>query len=230
MGRRLAQNVPAAGEDAEELVVEVVAVGEDDDGGVLHGEVAGDGPGIEGHGEALPRALGVPHDADASVAGLATRLATRLVAPAAFLSDCRLGALQLGRAQRLGDGDPHGVELVVAGDLLGQRPAAVVLEDDEVAEEGEEPRRVADALQHHLKLGHEGTGQLLPADGAPRLEPFHPSGERADAGLGPVGDHQQLVHGEQRRRLGLVGLELLPGRLDRGVLVGGVLELDHAQG
>ena len=30
--------------------------------------------------------------------------------------------------------------------------------------------------------------------------------------------------------LGLVGLELLPGLLDRGVLVGGVLELDQAQG
>ena len=89
---------------------------------------------------------------------------------------------------------------------------------------------MADALQHHLKLGHVGTGQRFAADGAPRLEPFHPRGERADAGLGPVGDHQQLVHGEQRRQLGLVGLELLPGLLDRGVLVGGVLELDHAQG
>ena len=148
--------------DAEELVVEVVAVGEDDDGGVLHGEVAGDGPGIEGHGEALARALGVPHDADAAVAGLATRLAPCLVPPTALLADSRLGALQFGRTQGLSDGNPHRVELVVAGDLLGQRPATVVLEHDEVAEEGEEPRRVADALQHHVKLGHVGTGQLLP--------------------------------------------------------------------
>ena len=158
LGRRLAQDIPAAGEDAEELVVEVVAVGEDDDGGVFHGEVAGDGPGVEGHGEALPRALGMPHDADAAVAGLAARPSARLVAPA-LLGDGRLSALQLGRAQRLGDGDPHRVELVVAGDLLGQRSAAVVLEHDEVAEQSEEPRRVADALQHHLKLGHVGTGQ-----------------------------------------------------------------------
>ena len=38
---RLAQQVVAAGEGAEELVVEVVAVGEDDDGRVLHRGLAG---------------------------------------------------------------------------------------------------------------------------------------------------------------------------------------------
>ena len=188
LGRRLAQDVLAAGEDAEELVVEVVAVGEDDDGRVLHRGVAGDCSRVEGHGEALPRALGVPHDADAVVAGLAARPSARLVAPA-LLGGCRLRLLQLGRAQRLGDGEAHRVELVVAGDLLGEGSATVVLEHDEVAEESEEPSRVADALQHHLKLRHVGIGQRFAADGAPGLEPLHPRGERADAGLGPVGDH-----------------------------------------
>ena len=58
-------------EGAEELVVQVVAVGEDHDGGVLHGRVQDDAPGVEGHGQALARALGVPDHAHAPVAGVA---------------------------------------------------------------------------------------------------------------------------------------------------------------
>ena len=45
----------------------------------------------------------------------------------------------------------------------------------------------------------------------------------------PSRDHQRRVHGEQRGQLGFVGLELIPGRPDRGVLVRRVLQLDHAQ-
>ena len=47
-------------------------------------------------------------------------------------------------------------------------------------------------------------------------------GEGADAGLDPVGDDQRLVHAEQCGQLGLVGLELVPGGPDGGVLVGRV--------
>ena len=63
----------AAGEGAEELVVEVVAVGEDDDGRVRHRRVQDDAAGVEGHRQALARALRVPDDADAPVARLAAR-------------------------------------------------------------------------------------------------------------------------------------------------------------
>ena len=66
--RLLAQELAAAGEGAEELVVEVVAVGEDDERGVLHGGVQDDAPGVEGHGQALAAALRVPDDANALVA------------------------------------------------------------------------------------------------------------------------------------------------------------------
>ena len=63
----LAQEVMAAGEGSEELVVQIVAIGQDDDRGVRHGRLADDGPGIKGHGQALSRALGVPDHADAPV-------------------------------------------------------------------------------------------------------------------------------------------------------------------
>ena len=73
--RRLAQQVLAAREGAEELVVEVVAVGEHDEGRVLHRRLADDAPGVEGHRQALARALRVPDHADAPVARLAAGLA-----------------------------------------------------------------------------------------------------------------------------------------------------------
>ena len=56
-------------EGAEELIVQVVAVGDDHDGGVLHGGMQDDAPGIKGHGQAFAGALGMPDHADAMVAG-----------------------------------------------------------------------------------------------------------------------------------------------------------------
>ena len=137
--------------------------------------------------------------------------------------------LQRRRPQGLADRDPHGVELVIAGHLLDQRPAAVVLKHDEIADERGKPVRRTDALEHHLKLEHARVGRGLARDSAPRLEPLPAGGERSDAGLGPVRDHEHRVHGEEGGQLGLVGLELLPRRPDGGVLVYRVLELDDAQ-
>ena len=217
--------VLAAGEGAEELVVEVVAVGEDDDGWVFHRWIPDKGAGVEGHGEALAGALGVPDDAYAAVAGLAAGPGAGLVA-ATDLGN----SAQAGGAESLGDGDPDRVELVIAGHLLGEGAAAVVLKHDEVADQGDEAVGVADALEHHLDLGRVGIGQGLAGDGAPRLEPLAAGGECADTGLGPVGHDEQLVEGEEGRQLGLVGLELAPGGPDGGVLVGRVLDLDDREG
>ena len=49
----LTQKVGAAREGGEELIVEVVAVGQHDDGGVFHRQIADDAPGVESHGQAL---------------------------------------------------------------------------------------------------------------------------------------------------------------------------------
>ena len=68
----LPQDLLAPGEDPEELVVQVVPVGEDHDGGVGHGRVEHDLPRKEHHGQALPRALGVP-DHPAPAVALRTR-------------------------------------------------------------------------------------------------------------------------------------------------------------
>ena len=222
--RRLAQEVPAEGEGAEELVVEVVAVGQHDHGGVGHGRLADDAPGVEGHGQALARALGVPDDADPPVARRAARLPA-----AARLTGAMRHAGEFRRAQSLVDRGLHGVELVIARHLLDERAAAVILEHDEVADQREESLRRADALQHHLQLGRVRIGEGLPGDGAPGLEPLPSGGQRADPRRHSVRDHQDRVHGEQRRQLGLVGLKLIPGGSDRRVFVRRVLQLDHSK-
>ena len=51
--RRLPQQIGAASESAEELVVEIVAVSQHDDGGVLHRRIANESAGIERHRQAL---------------------------------------------------------------------------------------------------------------------------------------------------------------------------------
>ena len=67
--------------------------------------------------------------------------------------------LELRGAQRLLHRHVDGVELVIAGHLLDERAAAVVLEDDEVADQVEEPALLEHALDHHLQLGQVRVGQ-----------------------------------------------------------------------
>ena len=86
------------------------------------------------------------------------------------------------------------------------------------------------ALEQHTELGCRAGGGLDPVDGAPGTKPLVAGGEAAYLGLGPVGEHQDLVGVEQARDLRLVGLELVPRRLERGVLVLGVLQLDDGDG
>ena len=73
-------------------------------------------------------------------------------------------------------------------------------------------------------------GNLSSRDGAPRLEPFAAGAECTDARLDTVGHNQRGIVGEERRDLGLVGLELLKRGPDGRVLVRGVLQLENAKG
>ena len=220
---RLAEEVATAREGREELVVEVVPIGQHDDGGVRHRRLADDAPGVEGHGEALARALGVPDDSDAPVARLPARLASGLVPPA-FLPQPLLG-----RAQGLGDRRLDRVELVVARHLLREPARAIVLEHDEVAEEGEKAARLERPLDRHLELGEEYGSQLLARDRAPGLEPLPSAGESAEPGLDPVRYREHRVEGEEGGHLLPVGPELLPGAADGCVLGRRVLELDDGE-
>ena len=137
--------------------------------------------------------------------------------------------LHPGRPQGLADRHPHRVVLMVARHLLGQLAPAVVLEDDEVADHVEQALRCAQPLDGDLQLGSRRLRLLVAVDGAPRLEPLPAAGERPESRFRAVRHAHDLVHGEERRQLHLVGLKLPPCGVDGGVAVAGVLELDHAQ-
>ena len=170
----------------------------------------------------------MPDHADAPVAGIAARPAAGLVAAAGGVGDAPRLGLQRRGAQGLADRRPHRVELVIAGHLLDRRPA-VVLEDDEVAQQRQEAALLEHALDRHLQLGVEDRRQLLTVDRAPRLEPLPAGGERTEPRLHPVRDRQHRVAGEQRGQLRDVGLQLVERRPHGGAGVGRVLQLDHRQ-
>ncbi len=68
LNRGLAKQVAIAGEGVKQLVVQVVSVGNDHHRGIFHVRVANHLAGVEDHGQALARALGVPNHANAPIA------------------------------------------------------------------------------------------------------------------------------------------------------------------
>jgi hypothetical protein len=113
--RCLAQQVLAARECPEQLVVQIISIGQRQDRRVGHRRMQDDLAGIERHGQALARPLCMPDHAHPPVA----------LRPRRF--DCRLER----RVDR--------VELVVARELLDQPATALVLEHDEMPDEIEKP-------------------------------------------------------------------------------------------
>ena len=131
--------------------------------------------------------------------------------------------LEFGGPEGFLHGGLDGVELVVPRHFLDEFPAPVVVEHDEVSQEGQEVALLTDAFQHHLKLGEIHSAGFLVLHGLPGLEPLLPGSQGTDPGVEAVGDHQELVQGEQGREFSFVCLELIPSVPDVGVLVGRVL-------
>ena len=139
-------------------------------------------PGVEGHGKALPGPLGVPHHGRSAD----PRARRRAGGSVEFRS--RMSPRSRAALRECVSSTPilHCMELVVSRHLLDEVAAAVVLEDDEVANEGEEPLWCEHAFEHHLELRYGRLCFSLVRDGTPGLEPLLPRGEGADAGLEAV--------------------------------------------
>jgi hypothetical protein len=125
----LPQQILAFGEGGVELVIQVVAVGEHHQGRVGQGRMLDDFTGVEGHGEAFARPLGMPDYPRPLV------------------------ALDRGGADGGFYGFVDGVVLVVARHFFGEG-FAVALEDGEVADQVEVAVGVEDAGEE----GFEGIG------------------------------------------------------------------------
>jgi len=122
--------------------IQVIAIRQHDERGVGQGRLLDDLAGVEGHGEALAAALGVPDDAGPPVA-------------------VGISGLDSG-ANRLIDG----VVLVVAGQLpLDDGPIGLI--DDEVPQQVQEPALFEDALDQHLQFRCSLGGEIVTVNRAP---------------------------------------------------------------
>ena len=176
--RRLAQQVLAKAERAEQLVVEVVAVGQHDERRVRHRRVLDDLAGVECHQQALARALGVPDHADLAVTARRRRF------------------------QRAGHGAAHRVELVVACEDFDDF-TVLVAEDDEILDDVEQVAAVEHALQNRLKLRLALRREIVAGDSPPGHEAFAIRRQRADARDKTVRSHQGgMSTAEQRPATG----------------------------
>ena len=225
--RRLPQQVLAAGERAVKLVVQIIPVRKNHDRRVLHRLLADDRRPCR-----TPSSDSCPTLACATRLPRADRRELRRLRLTGIERPC-FGCswrrqLKFRCAKRLIDGGPDSVKLMVAGHLLLQRPAAVVIEDDEVAYECQETTSIKHAFEHHLEFGQKPVGRFLPGNRAPRLEPLFSRGQRSDARFRPS-ETLALHSWKQCREFGLVRLELVPCRPDRGVLIGRILKFDQAE-
>jgi len=145
----LAQQVWRSSEDAKQLPVEVLAVGDHHQCWVLKAWVDEQRPRQTGHLDALARALGVPDHTALSV--------TTWFACFCQPLDCC----------------PDGMELVVSGDLLGD-PAAVLLEQAEGASEVEQSLLIKETSDQGFEFTElaEWIQVLLGIDHPPLLEAF----------------------------------------------------------
>lgn len=171
----LAQELAASGEGVEELVVEVVAIGEDDEGGVI--ELEDEFAAEEDHREGFAAALGVPDDA--ALAGG--------------------GVVACGGSDNALDGLVDGVVLVIGGEFFDgleadDRGFGVFgfdfFKDGEVADQVEQGAFV----EHPLGEDGEFVGVGIVVDVAvgegafPLAEAVVIGGEGAAAGGDAVGD------------------------------------------
>ena len=204
LNRLLAQQILGQREHAEQLAVQVVAVGDHHDGRVFHRRLLHHPRGEAGHGDALARTLGMPdHPALVRTAGARG-------------------------TYHLADRRTHGMELVVASDLLHQ--PAIILEQHEVAQVIQQQLRRQRTAHQRLQLVELAQRiELLAIDGAPVHEALGIGRQRAHARLAAIGNHQDLVVVEQIGNLLLVGLNLIEGLPQVGVHIGGVLQLQQHQ-
>ena len=117
---------------------------------------------------------------------------------------------------------------MVLGDAL-DRASRLVAEDDEVAEEVEKPSGFEHSADQDLELRHLGD-DLATVDGLPRCVVLEARRERAHHRTQPIRGNADRVGGEDRRDVLAVGLQLVPGAFECGVLIACVLEFDEPHG
>ena len=231
----LAQHILAGSEDPEQLVVEIVTVGDDHEGGVLHVRVSDDFAGVIDHREALAAALGVPDHANAFIPkGLGLVIGTWF-AGSVLSAECGEAAEQFIRigvdaagVEGAGQGFVDRPILVIGSVLFDQ--LALVLEDHKIEDVIQKTTTLEDALDQHLQFEVTFGLDLFAIDGTPGHEAIPTCTQAADARQHPIGCDHDLIRQEERRNLGFVGFELFEGAEGIGFFFSRVFKLQDGQG
>ena len=207
----------------KELLIQVVAVGDNDQRRVVHRLGQDQFTGIEDHGETLTAALSVPDHAGPLIAfglagdgGQAIRFR--------FLAH-HLGRISR-RAQGRGNGAVDGIILMVGGDLL-DRLVAALFKDDEMANEIKERLLVEQSLdQRHqctfgFRVDNRAPISSLPLHKAPIV-----AGKAARLGKPAITDDQQGIGDKEGGDELFVGLQLVKGGFDAGVFIPSIFKFD----
>ncbi|MNV20524.1 hypothetical protein D3C71_1114270 [compost metagenome] len=163
----LAQQVLRQAKHTQQLAVQIIAVGDDHDGGVLQHGLLHHAGGKAGHGDALAAALRVPHHAALALDGRVCAAARR------------------GRSHHLGNGGAHRMKLVVARNLFHQ--LAIVFKQHKVAQVIEQVLRRQHAANQRLQLVELAQRvQRHAVNRAPRHEALGACAQRPQQRLGAV--------------------------------------------
>src|SRR5690606_29345788 len=85
--------------------------------------------------------------------------------------------------------------------------------------------------EHDFQLGSGVQGEFRAVHGAPGRKTLETGGEAANSSLlGAVGDDEDLVGGKESGKLLLVGLKLIPRRLNCRIGGGGAFEFENSDG
>ena len=219
LDRHLSEDIMAPLELAEELVVEVIAVSENHQRRVLHRWMTHHAGSVKEHRETLATPLSVPDHAGSAVARLATLHSPRQIAgrfltqqsalnhrasPYRFL-DCRVDCVEL---------------MVSSDDLMDRTIVGVLLEDNEVLKQVEEPLPLKHSSNHYLKFQGSSRRIAFTIDRSPNLEPLLVGSQRSDPSLQAVAQYHCSVVLQQRWNLRLVRLHLRVGAPDGCVFIG----------
>ena len=167
----------------EQLIIQIVAVGQHHDRRILHRRIANHATGIKQHRKAFTGTLRMPHDTRSSVPGFAAVHPTGPILAFVFRGHHHRVCHPAG-PHRFLYRSVHRMELVVArDDLMHSVTLGILLKHDKVLQHVEEPAFLKHASNQDFQFQSRLGGISFAVDGSPDLEPLLIGCQRSNACL-----------------------------------------------
>ena len=220
--RRLSDQAFAHREGREQLVIQIVTIGQHHQCRVGHGRMLDQLAGVEGHQQTFARALGMPYHACALVSGPLC-LDTGQTVPGGIFGHTLNDPCSPNRgSHRMA----YCMELVIARNDLG-KPRPRRGKHGETANQLKQTAVLKHPFDQRGKFRFPFRRNLRAVGGPPRHEALQIRRERTHTGTNPIRSDQQRIGVKERRNLGLVRLKLLEGPSQVCTCATRRLQLDH---